>query len=328
LIESLEDTGMLRAVTCLFIVLLTAVTTYAAAEKTPAPAPVIPVEAPAPDKYARPDILINADALLKLMEAKADIVLIDARAAEVFQSGHLPNAQNIPSDYLQDTERPPYFMPSPEAFKKTCADAGISPASRVIVYDEDDGRLAARVWFTLHAYGHDNAAILNGGISGWKQAGRPWSETAEKPKEGTFEPAQTLRGVCTFDELGQFRVRVHTMGKLPPTTLIDARSLKEYTGEQTRGKIGGHIPGAANIEWSALMSGKEGARVWLPPQEIHAILRLANIERAEKIAVYDQAGARSAHVYFTLWLMGFDNAFNYVAGWREYGNRDDVEFEK
>jgi 3-mercaptopyruvate sulfurtransferase SseA len=68
--------------------------------------------------------------------------------------------------------------------------------------------------------------------------------------------------------------------------------------------------------------------VWATPQEIHAILRLAGVERTEKVAIYDQAGGRSAHVYFTLWLMGFENAFNYVAGWREYGNRDDVEFEK
>jgi 3-mercaptopyruvate sulfurtransferase SseA len=55
---------------------------------------------------------------------------------------------------------------------------------------------------------------------------------------------------------------------------------------------------------------------------------MAGIEREQKIAVYDQAGGRSAHLYFTLWLMGFPNVFNYVAGWREYGNREEVEVEK
>jgi 3-mercaptopyruvate sulfurtransferase SseA len=333
-----------RTVTFLFLAVFFTARIHAESEKAPtptpkpkpkpmpmpAPAPIAVVEPPAPEKYGRPAALVNADELLKLLsEAKTDLLLIDARAAEAYEAGHLPGAQNIASDFLQDTGRPPYFMPAPESFKKTCADAGIHANSRIIVYDADDGRLAARVWFTLHAYGHTNVAILNGGVGGWKQAGRPWSDAAlEPPKPGTFEPSETLRGVCTFAELAQFRVRVHDMGKLPPTTLIDARSLKEYSGEQTRGKLGGHIPGAANIEWSAMMSGKETDRVWRTPQEIHAILRLAGVERAEKIAVYDQAGGRSAHMCFTLWLMGFEQVSNYVAGWREYGNRDDVEFEK
>jgi len=52
------------------------------------------------------------------------------------------------------------------------------------------------------------------------------------------------------------------------------------------------------------------------------------VDREQKIAVYDQAGGRSAHLYFTLWLMGFEKAFNYVAGWREYGNKEAVEVEK
>jgi len=137
--------------------------------------------------------------------------------------------------------------------------------------------------------------------------------------------------------LPQFRTRVHTLGSLPPTTLLDARSLPEYTGEDARAKAGGHIPGAANIEWSALLAppvpalekgGKEGARLWRSPPEIHALLRMAGVESGQKIAVYDQAGGRSAHLCFTLWLMGFPNVFNYVAGWREYGNKEDVEIEK
>ena len=229
-------------------------------------------------------------------------------------------------------------MPKPKALKEIFAAAGINSASQVLVYDEDDGRLAARVWFTLHSYGHERVAILDGGLGKWRSEGRlvePGPATAPAER-GNFEPLPKPRGVCTFDELPQFRTRVHTLGSLPPTTLLDARSLAEYMGEDARAKKGGHMPGAANLEWSALLAapapaaanGKEGWRVWRSPPEIHAILRLAGIEREQKIAVYDQAGGRSAHLYFTLWLMGFPKVCNYVAGWREYGNREDVEIEK
>ncbi|MCY3022135.1 MAG: rhodanese-like domain-containing protein [Planctomycetota bacterium] len=315
----------------LFAVFFAADALAAADGKTaPPPSPHL-TELPAPKEFARPDALVSTEALAKLLPGgRSKLVLIDARGRAAFNEGHVPGALNIESDTLQDPERPPYYMPTREVLAKVCAQAQISADSRVAIYDEDDGRLAARVWFTLHAYGHNRVAILDGGAGKWCNEGRPWTVEATPPPaaRGTFEPAATLRGVCTFAELPQFRVRVHTLGRLPPTTLLDARSLAEYMGEDVRGKVGGHIPGAANIEWSAMLTGKERARVWRSPPEIHTILRMGGLEREQKIAVYDQAGGRSGHLYFTLWLMGFENAANYVAGWREYGNRDDVEVEK
>lgn len=294
-----------------------------------APPKAVP-EPPAPKEFARKEALVEIEDLRKLIAARdRKLVIIDARNQEQYLEGHLPDARNIPSDTFQDTEHGPHYLASIETVKITCAEAGISADSRVVIYDEEDGRLAARVWFTLHAYGHDNVALLNGGAGKWQAAKQPWTDKLpERAMAGSFEPAAGLRGVCVFAELSQFRTRVHTLGKLPPTTLIDARSQAEYMGEEARGKLAGHMPGAANIEWSALLTGPERARVWRSPPEIHAILRLAGIERDQKIAVYDQAGGRSAHVYFTLWLMGFDKVSNYVAGWREYGNREDVEVER
>jgi 3-mercaptopyruvate sulfurtransferase SseA len=154
------------------------------------------------------------------------------------------------------------------------------------------------------------------------------TDASPATSKGTFEPAATLRGVAAFADLAQFRMRVHNLGQLPATTLLDARSMPEYMGEEARGKHAGHIPGAANVEWSGLMSGKERARVWRSASEIHAILRVGGVDREQKMCVYDQSGGRSSHLYFTLWLMGFDKVYNYTAGWREYGNRDDVEVEK
>ena len=145
---------------------------------------------------------------------------------------------------------------------------------------------------------------------------------------GTFIPSPTPRGVCAQADLPHFRVRVKEMGKLPSVAVLDARSRAEYMGEDMRGKVGGHIPGAANLPWHALMKGRENARTWRSAPEIHALLRLTNVEHEAPIAIYDQAGGRSAHLYFSLWLMGYNNIKNYVGGWREYGSREDAEVEK
>jgi len=299
---------------------------------------------PAPKEFPRAGILVDTQALAdKIKLAAPALVIIDARGRDAYDDGHIPDARSMVSDQLQDSKAAPYFLPSAEALKALCAAAGINAASDVVIYDTDDGRLAARVWFTLHAFGHDRVAILDGGAGKWLAEKRDWLAETPPVKPGTFVPAEKLRGACGFSELAQFRTRVHVIGKLPPTTLIDARTTAEYMGDDVRTKTGGHIPGAANIEWISLLTpvpakpavkdkNKEAAepafRVWRSAPEIHAILRLAGIEKEQKIAVYDQAGGRSSHLYFTLYLMGFDNAFNYTGGWREYGNRDDVEIEK
>ncbi len=287
-------------------------------------------EPPAPEKFAKPEGLIDAATLAGWLDASGTkTVVIDAREITAFTAGHIPGARNIQSDQFQDPNLPPYFLPPADAIKRISAQEGISANSRVVVYDEEDGRLAARVWFTFHAYGHDHISILNGGAAKWREDKRPWiTSLPEKDGTGTFAPLAAPRGVCVFSELPQYRVRVKVMGKLPTVTLLDARSRPEYMGEDLRGKAGGHIPGAANLPWTSMLTGRENARVWRSPQEIHAILRLANADKDSPIAIYDQAGGRSAHLYYTMWLMGFEQIKNYVGGWREYGNKEDTEIEK
>jgi len=294
-------------------------------------------EPPAPKEFARAAALIDTKTLAdKLKKNTPGLVLIDARARDLYEDGHIATARSVVSDTFQDPQSAPYFLVSREAVQKTCLETGIHADSDVVIYDGGDGRLAARVWFTLHAYGHERVAILDGGYGKWRDENRAFSNDPPEIKAGTFVPSEKPRSVCAFSELAQFRTRVHTLGKLPTTTMIDARSTAEYMGEDSRAKTGGHIPGAANIEWTSFLAPaalKPGAkeppfRVWRSAPEIHALLRLSGIEKDQKIAVYDQAGGRSSHVFFTLWLMGFESAYNYTAGWREYGNRDDVEIER
>jgi thiosulfate/3-mercaptopyruvate sulfurtransferase len=322
-----------RWLTCLASIVL-AVEACRAGDKGLDPSAIprlLPLTEPAaPDRYGRPDALTQTAQLAQWLESTTEkTVVIDGRETASFKLGHIVGARTIQSDLFQDSDLPPYFMPPAEAIRHICAQEGIGPDTRVVVYDQADGRLAARIWFTLHAYGHDRVSILNGGLARWQEEHRAVNTSLPTlDGSGTFVPKSELRGACAFADLPRYRVRVTTMGKLPTATLLDARTRAEYMGEDARGIVGGHIPGAVNLPWSAMLTSPDNGSLWRSPQEIHTILRLANVDRGVPIALYDQAGGRSAHLYFTLWLMGFDNISNYIAGWREYGNHPEVEVEK
>ena len=300
-------------------------------------------EPPAPTQFAKPELLVDTERLAVLAgEGKtppgASLVLLDSRTRDEYDAGHLPGARCLESDPLQDPNRKPHYLVAPETVAKFAAAAGINPDTRVVVYDAHAGRLAARVWFIFWAYGHENVSILDGGILKWKDEGRPaTTDPPPKPSQpGTWTPAAQPRAVCAFEDLAAYRVRPPP-GQFPPTLLLDARSYPEYTGADSRAKVGGHIPGAVNLPWDSLLKPVTAKRptpetrgyfVWREPAEIHALLRAAGITSRQPLAVYDQSGGRAAHVVFALYLMGYSQAVVYSGGWREYGAREDVEIER
>ena len=300
-------------------------------------------EADAPTEFPNVSLLIETPKLAELLTppkntTPAKFVIIDARPKDEFQAARIPGARSIESDPFQDANRPPTFLPAPENVAGVASRCGIDPDTLVIIYDNHGGRLAARLWFTFYAYGHDKLAILHGGYAKWRgeqrniEAGVP--PPVEKP--GTWKPAETLRGVVSSAELPKFFVPA-AEGAVPPTTIIDARDYAEYMGLDVRSKWGGHVPHAANYPWESSMRtadlGAKGAEkqeflVWKEPSEIHALLRAACVVPKSPLVVYDQSGGRAAHLMFTLHLMGYTHTVCYYGGWREYGNLPSPEIEK
>ncbi len=51
-------------------------------------------------------------------------------------------------------------------------------ASRIVVYDSEGLYSAARVWWMFRTMGHEDVAMLNGGLKKWKAEGRPLDRRA------------------------------------------------------------------------------------------------------------------------------------------------------
>jgi thiosulfate/3-mercaptopyruvate sulfurtransferase len=300
-------------------------------------------EPEAPAQFANPDLLIDTERLAVLLgdgttPPGASLVVIDARPNEQYAQEHLPAAFHLDSDSFQDGEDLPYALVKRDKIADYARRCGITPETRIVIYDTHAGRLAARIWFTFWSYGHNRVCLLEGGLDKWKDEARRVSDAPPvAPSEpGSWRPAEKLRSICTIDDVKRFVVP-RQAGRFPPTLILDARANAEYAGSDVRADEGGHIPGAANLPWDSMVkpvtakrpgSERKGYFVWREPAEIYALLRASGLVPNQALVVYDQSGGRSAHLLFTLYLTGFTQAVNYNAGWREYGNRKDLEVER
>ena len=93
----------------------------------------------------------------------------------------------------------PHMVPTPGRFAKLMAELGVGNASRVVFYDQKGLASAARGWWLMGLFGHDQAAVLDGGLPKWQREGRS-TESGEPaaPTPVVYRPdyrASRLRGV-------------------------------------------------------------------------------------------------------------------------------------
>ncbi|MFW6347172.1 MAG: sulfurtransferase, partial [Cyclonatronaceae bacterium] len=201
-----------------------------------APALYAQPQSPASSSYPNGDLLVELADVSALME-QPDVVLIDMRD-EAFIEGHIPGAVWFGgiSALIDEDNEIEKFLAGPRKFQDMMRTVGVNNNSRVIIYDEGNGLGASRLFYALSLYGHDNAAVLNGGFAAWSRAEMPLATDAEIPARGTF--------TVSYDESLACDISFIT-GRLDDenTVILDARTPEEYTGENVQAERGGHIPG-------------------------------------------------------------------------------------
>lgn len=59
------------------------------------------------------------------------------------------------------------MLPSTVKFASRMKKMGVGDGMRIVVYDADGLYSAARAWWTFRVMGHDDVAVLNGGLKKW-----------------------------------------------------------------------------------------------------------------------------------------------------------------
>ena len=249
----------------------------------------------------------------------ADALVIDARPAEEFAAGHLEGAVHLDlwGVSLIDTSDAPLraFM---WMIGHLFSLRGVTPDRPVLVYENDAGVRAARVFWLLEYLGHPAAYVLDGGYAAWTRAGRPITTTAVAPVPSTWHGTPDSSKIATWDLVYDRLGRAET-------AIVDTRSLEEHRGDLVRARRGGAIPGAVHLEWT---NNLQPDGTFKSAANLRKMYEDAGVTADREVITYCQGGYRAAHAYLALRRLGYPNVRNYTGSWKEWGERVDLPLER
>ena len=152
-----------------------------------------------------------------------------------------------------------------------------------------DGIEQAVIAYTLLRFGHEQVYILDGGIDKWKSEHRPLTRELPQVIAERYAPIIDASMLIELDELVKVKDN-------PSTVLLDARKPAFYTGEDGLWMRNGHIPGAINLHWSALMNPNNSAEL-KPIDEIRTVVEKTGATRDRLIVCYCGSGRAAALEY-------------------------------
>lgn len=229
---------------------------------------------------------------------------------EEYQRGHLPAARFVDLD--RDLANPPgrgrgrHPLPDAAVFEAAMRGAGVGARSAVVVYDAGGGLSAARAWWLLRYFGHDDVRLLDGGVSAWSAAGQSITTVQPHPAAGDFSACPG--GMRLLDATTAARLALDGV-------LLDARAGERYRGEaEPVDPVAGHIPGALSVPTAGNLAS-DGT--FLPREALRARFESAGAREGAEVGAYCGSGVTAAHEVLALAIAGIEAAL-YAGSWSEW----------
>jgi len=235
-------------------------------------------------------------------------LLPDRKGSDEYASGHIPGAVFVELDDVTGKGHGRHPLPKLSQFQRAMRQAGVGDRSRVVVYDDTGGSVAARLWFLLRWFGHAEQAVLDGGIKCW---------------DGPIERsgARTSPGDCTARPPDPSKVlHFEDLLRLKDAPIIDARLGERYRGEtEPVDPKAGHIPGARSAPWPGNL--REDGR-FKSPDDLRERFAVIGVKEGQGAVVYCGSGVNACNDLLALELAGIHDARLYAGSWSDWSHRD------
>lgn len=244
----------------------------------------------------------------------------DGRAE--YRAAHISGARFFDIDEMADPETAlPHMVPTPGRFERLMGALGVSNASTVVFYDQKGLASAARGWWLMGLFGHDEAYVLDGGLPAWVREGRA-VEAGDAPAPLPQEFRASLRA-------GRLRGVGDVLGNLQSgrDLVLDARSAGRFDGTQPEprpGMPGGHIPGSRSLPYTELLNPNG---TMLDPAALRTRFERAGVDGGRTVITSCGTGVTATILTLGLLRAGFDAGAVYDGSWTEWASRPDTPKE-
>jgi thiosulfate/3-mercaptopyruvate sulfurtransferase len=190
----------------------------------------------------------------------SNLILLDASLpkpvqgeASEFQNMGIPSARyfDLKGKFSDKDSKFPNTLPPEAQFEREAQKLGISSDSKIVVYDNLGIYSSPRVWWMFKVMGHDNIAVLNGGLPEWTKAG---GELVELNKEEVYEKGD-FKASLQSEFVKSYQDILKNIEN-PSFTIVDARSSGRFEGtapDPRKHLQSGHIPNSINIPFQELL---------------------------------------------------------------------------
>jgi thiosulfate/3-mercaptopyruvate sulfurtransferase len=266
------------------------------------------------DHLDAPDVrVVDATYFLPIEEKSAFDDHIDCR---------IPGSVFFDVDDICDEKSPlPHMVPSPEKFSSRVRKLGLGDGVRIVVYDARyGGCAAARVWWLFRLFGHEDVAVLDGGLTKWIEEER---RVIDGPPERVQERHFTVRlNNFILRSKGQMLQNIDKKRE----QVVDARSVERYRGEADEpwpGHKVGKIPNSLNVPWDSLIN-KDQAGMFRSADQMMAIFEQAGVDPRKPMVASCGSGVTASVLAFAAFMLGNKDCAVYDGSWAEWGSADDT----
>ncbi len=274
------------------------------------------------------DALVNTEWLAAQLGAP-DLVVFDITkylpnepfdGRTKFAEAHIPGARFFDMDEVADTENPlPHMIPTAARFERLMGQMGVSRASRVVFYDQKGLQSAPRGWWLMRLFGHEQVAVLDGGLPKWLAEGRATEAgMPAAPGATTYVADFVARRVAGIGDVK----RVLADGS---ALVVDARAAGRFQGtapEPRKGLPSGHMPGAANLPFNELLA-PDGTL--LPPGALRARFVAAGADGGRPLVTSCGTGVTACVLALGAVRAGLPEPAVYDGSWTEWASRPETE---
>ena len=223
-------------------------------------------------------------------------------------AGHIPGAVLVRWSLLTTQQnvagqKTDGWLPAPDDFERLMQKSGVNKNQPVVIAYKGERAIetamAARLYYTLKYFGHDQVALLDGGTAAWIQSGRKVKFGRSKSGRGDFSAGSGNK------ELIAVLADVKNISESDTDQLLDVREPAGYLGvarniASVDSQWHGHIPGATNVPMSMLSNDVGPAAYLFDKETLQQSLSLMNADPNTPTTVYCNSGVMASVGWFVL----------------------------